>query len=478
MSQPFSELRAGGGAPLVGRDLGRIALVGVAAMVVGAVATKSVQAAMTVSILVLLIAVFLHSRRVGLVGLWWIWMLTPALRRIIALEGGTPTSDPLSLLPFLATLALAVIELRRSHMAPRAQLTMQLAAIGFLIGAPMGLKADPNAFAFTLLAYLSGVSAIAIGWVDARESGRPSLFRVLAIAGPVLAVYGIAQYFLPLTSWDTNWINTVQLASIGSPEKGHIRIFSLLNSPGTFGLVLAAAIILCFGLRRQLLTTFASNLLMMVALALTFVRSAWLSLAVGTIVFAAAQRGKSARRLVGFIAIFLVLVFGVGGSNPATRAFTERITTLGQLGKDESAQARLNVAQEIPAAVSQPIGKGLGTAGQGLKLEGGKGENVATDNGYLALLTELGPLGFLLVVWAMVRGVVSGLRGVGGRDAETRLLRAAVLAALVALVFADAGGDILYGITGAIFWYLVGFAISSENRRPGRDSVGLDEPSR
>ena len=471
MISPIRELREAGGRALPASPVGlgeltTAAVVGGIALIAGALAVKSLQAGTAFAVLVLLVAVHGQSRRAGMFGLWTIWLLTPGLRRLLALAGGTPTADPLSLLPFVATAILALIEMRRTSMSREAQTTVGFAALGFMIGAPMGLKADPVTFAYSAMAYLSGVGALVLGWVDARERGRPTLIQVLVTVLPLVAVYGIFQYFFPLTSWDLNWIETVKLASIGSPQAGHIRIFATLNSPGTFALVLAVAIILGLGLRRRPLVSLASNLAMVLALALTFVRSSWLALALGAIVFSASTRGRSAKRLVIFIVIFIVLIFGVGGSNPTTRAFTERITTLGQLGSDESAQVRLGLAQEIPAAVSQPLGSGLGTAGQSQKLSesGGGGEaKVATDNGYLALLTELGLVGLVLVVLAMARGVRAALRMAGTGGLAERQARSAVLAALVALILANAGGDILYGVTGAIFWYLAGIALAADD---------------
>ena len=197
-------------------------------------------------------------------------------------------------------------------------------------------------------------------------------------------------------------------------------------------------------------------------------RSAWLSVTIGVIVFAAAARGRSAKRLVVFVAVFIALIFVVGGSNPTTRAFTERITTLGSPGKDESTQERINFTGEVlPNAIREPLGAGLGAAGQSKKLgEGGEGnaneKGIATDNGYLAQLYELGPVGFLLVVIAMFRVVASALRGAGTGSDLQRQARAAVLGTLVALMLAHAGGDILYGITGAFFWYLGGIALANE----------------
>jgi hypothetical protein len=85
-----------------------------------------------------------------------------------------------------------------------------------------------------------------------------------------------------------------------------------------------------------------------------------------------------------------------------------------------------------------------------------------TDNGYLALLYQVGLVGFLFVVIAMARSVVAAVRGLGSSEGPSRQARAAVLAALVTLLVAQAGGDMLYGITGAVFWYLAGVALAGE----------------
>jgi putative inorganic carbon (HCO3(-)) transporter len=451
------------------------ALIALAAAVTTA---KSPQAGVAFVLFVAIIAAYTESRRMGLALMWSVWLLAPLIRRVLALSSGTPAADPLSLLPFVITAAVALLELRRSAMNQEARSTLLIAGAGFLIGAPMGLLNDPTSLMYGLLSYISGVAAIVIGWSDGREraasdgSVEPTLLTGLKWLMPPLAIYGILQYFLTLTSWDSNWIETVQLASIGSPQEGHIRIFSTLNSPGTFALVVAVALVLGFGMKRGVLFAWASNLLLVVALALTYVRSAWLALVVGVIVFAAAARGKSAKRLVLFIGVFVLLTVTVGSANPTTRAFTERITTFGHLGNDESTQARLSLTSELPHLISQPLGSGLGAAGQSKRLSegaGGKEEGVATDNGYLAQLDELGPVGFLLVLFAMIRAAAAALRGVGVARAPNRALAAAALATIMALLLAHAGGDILYGITGVFFWYLAGLAMALANSPQSRD---------
>jgi putative inorganic carbon (hco3(-)) transporter len=455
------------------------------ALVAAVVTDKSPQAGVAFVLFVATVAAYVESRRMGLAMLWSIWLLAPLVRRVLALSSGTPAADPLSLLPFVLTAVLVLLELRRSAMNQEARTTMLVAGAGFLIGAPMGLLNDPTSLMYGLLSYVSGVAAIVIGWTDGRERteggdrAEPTLLTSLKWVMPLLAVYGILQYFLTLTSWDSNWIETVQLASIGSPQEGHIRIFSTLNSPGTFALVVAVALILGFGMKRGVLFAWASNILLIVALALTYVRSAWLALVVGLIVYAAAARGKSAKRLVLFIGVFVLLTVTVGSANPTTRAFTERITTFGHLGSDESAQTRLSLTDELPHLIGQPLGSGLGAAGQSKRLSegaGGKEEGVATDNGYLAQLDELGPIGFLLVLFAMVRAATAGLRGVAVARGPNRPLAAAALATIMALLLAHAGGDILYGVTGVFFWYIAGLAMALANSpqrgRKGANAAG------
>ena len=241
-------------------DVGIAAGVAAIAVVGGAFAVRSLQAAVALALLFLIAAIYSRSRRAGLLSLWTVWLLAPALRRMLALAAETPSADPLALLPFVATAGIALVELRRVNMSRPARIAISLATLGFLIGAPAGLAADPLAFGFGLTAYLAGVSALVLGWGDGREGGRPTLIQVLTFVLPPVALYGVLQYLIPLTSWDSNWVETVDLASIGAPQEGHIRIFATLNSPGTLGLVLAVAIVLGLGLRRRGSVTFLATL--------------------------------------------------------------------------------------------------------------------------------------------------------------------------------------------------------------------------
>lgn len=433
----------------------------------GALAVISIQTAMALALLVLLLGLHSYSRRAGLIGLWTLWLLVPALRRLLALAEIGPSADPLALAPFVATGMLALLELQRARMSPAARMTLAIGALGFLIGAPMGLFEDPLAFAFGLTAYMAGLLGFVLGWSDRREGSRLTLVQVLGFVLPLIAVYGVLQYFLPLFAWDSNWLSSVDLVSIGAPEEGRIRIFSTLNSPGTLAPVLVLGILLGLGALRNVRIAVPTLTLLTVALALTFVRSAWLALVVGLLVYTVAARSRSVGKVVAVVAVCLVALLVVGGSNPTTQAFTQRITSLGDPGEDISAQARLRFTGELlPTAIGQPIGAGVGQAGLSVRLEDGQGnEGVeTTDNGYLALIYQLGAVGFLLVTIAMFRGVLAAVRGVRASRPSERLVGASILAALVALLVVQAAGDMLYGVTGVAFWYLAGAAFANEAR--------------
>ena len=86
---------------------------------------------------------------------------------------------------------------------------------------------------------------------------------------------------------------------------------------------------------------------------------------------------------------------------------------------------------------------------------------VATvDDGYLSLMFQDGPFGFLLVISALILSVGSAVKAIGLATDGERQARAAVLATLIMLLIALAAGDILFGLPGVILWYLCGTAVA------------------
>jgi len=444
-------------------------LIAFVALLAGAMAVRSPQLAVAGTLLLLLFAIRVESRSAGLATLWIYWLLIPMVRRIVDLVGSAPASDPLSVLPFVATALLALMELRENRLNGRARTILAVAAAGFLIGVPVGLTVDPAATTFAATAYMAGLSAFVIGWGDeARPEAGSTLERVLRVALLPLALYGIAQYFFPLTAWDANWVDSTQLGSIEAPQEDHIRVFSTLNSPFTFAILLSVGIVFSVSMRRRFGTALVYLLPLLVALGLTFVRSAWLSLVVGLIVYAAAAKGRAAGKTVAIILVCLVGVVVLGSSNPTTKAFTDRITSLGDPEADVSANERLETTNRLlPQSVGQPLGAGLGQAGLAANLsESGETGVVDIDNGYLAVLYQSGLIAFLMVMWAVFASVSAAVYSLGRAPPEARSYRAAVLAILVMLLVAEASADVLFGIPGVVFWYLAGLSVASAASEP------------
>ncbi len=448
-------------------NLASAPLIAFVALMAGAMTVKSAQLAVAGTLLLLLFAIRVESRSAGLATLWLFWLLIPGIRRVVDLISAAPAADPLSLLPFVATGLLAVMELRENRLSPRARKYLGLASLGFLIGVPVGLTVDPAATTFAATAYLAGLSAFVIGWGDeVRPGSGPTLERTLLVALVPLALYGIAQYFWPLTAWDDNWVTSTDLGSIQAPQEGHIRIFSTLNSPFTFAILLAVGLVLSVSMRKRFSSALLYMLPLLVALALTFVRSAWLSLVIGLIVYAAAAKGRAAGKTVAIILVSLVAIVVLGGSNPTTKAFTDRITSLGD-PEDLSAKERLETTNRLlPESIKKPLGAGLGQAGLASNLSESKESGVIdVDNGYVALIYQVGPLGFLLVVCVLFGCVGAAIKALGKASPPARFHRAAVLGILVMLLVAQSSADVLFGVPGVVFWYLAGLSVAAVSGR-------------
>lgn len=439
------------------------------AMLAGALAVVSFQAAIAIALLVLLLAIRTQSRPAGLAILWAFWLLMPLLRRLLDLVVTAPGADPLSLLPFVSMILLAAMELYENRLDRRARFILAMASIGTMLGVPVGLLTDPTAALFGAAAYGGAVSAFVLGWGDGvRPRTSSTLYRALAIALLPLSVYALAQYFLPLASWDSAWVETGDLVSLGAPfEEDHLRVFSALNSPFTFSVVLVVGILLGLGVQHRRRIGVAVTGLMFVALALTYVRSAWLALAIGLLAFVVAERGRTAARILATVAVCVLGLFLVGDSNPTTHAVAQRITSLGSPEEDVSAQARLETTEHLlPTAVHQPLGAGIGQAGLAVRLEGSTEEQlVSVDDGYLSLMFQSGLFGLMLVLAALGGSLFAAVKALGGRAGEDRRQSAAVFAALVALLIALAAGDVLYGLPGAMLWYVCGLAVASASSR-------------
>lgn len=440
------------------RTPGFILLAAVAALGTAILTVRSPQLGASVALVGLVITAYAGHRPAGLAALWALWLVAPGLRRVLGLETGYLGTDPLAVAPFAATGLVAALALLRFRLSRQVQVLLVAAGVGLLLGLPAGIG-NPSAAVFAAVAYVSALSALVIGWSEGdRPLRRWSLARALVVGAPLLALYALIQYFVGLPAWDEVWLEQVDFASVGAPEEGRVRAFSTLNAPGVLAIVLGLGLLLGLARRRVEPVWLALMALVALALALTYVRSVWLGLVVGLIALLMITRGRATPRLVALVAVLGVAGLGLSVSQGTLEAFTERVSTFGELGTDVSAGAREQTARALaPRILAAPLGHGLGSAGEATRLGGGGGL-LAVDNGYLSLAYQVGIPGAILVLaglfvatWTTAR---SALRADPGRTAAT--LTAGLVFFIVLLFF----GDQLYGLPGAILWYLVGATLA------------------
>ena len=436
---------------------------GAAAVVIGLALTFSVQAACALTLVALVLALYEYRRDWGVLALFALWFVAPGIRRLLALLTGHVENDPLSLAPFMATVALAGLELLRLHVPSRIRRILLIAGAGFVIGLPLGFIAGPQSAVFAACAYLAGVSAAVLGIGERGTVEDSTLRRALLFGMLPIACYAIVQDVLDLPSWDQLWLDATRFGSIGVEEGSSVRVFASLNSPGTLAGLLGMSLLCYLTVRRVRFVTVAGATLVTVALALTFVRSAWVGLLVAGIAHVVASRGRSAGVVLGAIALAVAATLALSPVSSTAQDVVERANSIVDFERDTStSERRQTFVSEAPEAASRPLGAGLGTAGEPSKLSG-ESDLRATDNGYLALLHQSGPIGFLLVLVALGFVLAAAWRGARAR-APGQELRLLLFALLVYLIVLATSGDEFYGVHGIVLWFICGQVLAYDLR--------------
>jgi putative inorganic carbon (HCO3(-)) transporter len=441
----------------------------VPALSVAVALAYSAQAACALVLVALVVAVYMYDRRAGVIALFAFWFLAPWIRRLFDLMTGYVNTDPLSLAPFLATTAVAGLELTRVALPTKVRRVLLAAAAGFALGFPVGV-AHPSAAVYAFVAYIAGVTGVILGFADASDESNSALRTVLLLGMLPIAAYGLLQRALPLPSWDRSWIDATGITSIGTASGGRVRIFSTLNAPGALAPLLGLSLLCYLTVHRRRGLVATGSAIIAVALALTYVRSAWLALVAAGLAHIVATRGRSAGKVLGFGLVTVVVALALSPVSPAAHDAVKRVESIGSPGSDTSAtDRRSTLGQVLPKALAAPAGHGLGSAGEPTKLTGDTSLR-APDNGYLALLYQVGPVGFLLVMGAaavMLRAAWDGARA----RAPGQELRILVFSMLVFLLISLTSGDQFYGSLGVIFWFLGGRALAFEHRQRARAAI-------
>jgi hypothetical protein len=391
---------------------------------------------------------------------WWVWCLVCFARRLIELKSGFIVASPILLAPYLVSLPMGfTLIMHAPKLLKRALVPFLLILIALCYSYIVGIVSTGfPAASYGLLVWLT---PILLGFHIAAQSDiYPAVRTVMkrAIVGSVLfmGAYGVFQFVHPL-AWDIFWMYAGKMYVIGIPAPMMFRVFSTMNSPAPFAVVMMASLIVVLSQR----STYAWVALGAgaTALLLTTVRTSWLAFAIGFLIYGWFVPWRSISRIVVPLVGLGAMIIGVTAFTPLGDTIMTRFHTFGTLNDDVSLHERANFYHDITNRVmNTPLGVGMGGTGAASLMSQGTAV-LSFDSGVLDILFSLGWFGALVFVIGLL-GLVKyalSVREVRG-DYFDLALRAGALATLSILPSFNSLG----GVDGIVFWGFLGLSIARQ----------------
>ena len=383
---------------------------------------------------------------------WWLWFLTPLVRRLADYRSGFNDPSPILLAPYLVSLITIITfwqYLPKIHQL--GGLPFLLSTTGVFYGFLIGLINKPGfPVARDCLDWLTPIFLgfyLFVNWRDYPHY-RQNIQRVFIWGVLVTGIYAIFQY-RKIPEWDLFWVNNVGMNSVfvgSSDEAGSIRMFSTMQSTEVFAAFISASLL--FLLTSPGVLSLSASLVGYFALLFTFVRSAWLGWLVGFLTLVTSLTAKFQMRLILFVLILAVCILPLATTEKIfSEQLNERFASLSNIQEDGSAKGRSeNFRESIGTALFTIVGEGLGGSG--------------FDNNLLAILFKLGWIGSILYVSGLASLIFRIFQLSGNSfDPFIGAARAVVISALVRI---PVNGSLL-GISGLLLWGFFGLAIAGSN---------------
>ena len=393
---------------------------------------------------------------------FWCWAADPFLRRLVDWHGGYHANSPVLLAGPIVS-ALGILAMRR-----QARLSRNFALVLGITGAAM-------AWALVEGLVSNGFSAAAVEalqWVtpllgslpfilipEARSQLHDLVPALARRATLIIGAYGLVQ-FLVLPAWDATWMRNVAaiLNSIGSPTPLQVRVFSLAASPGPMASLLGV-LLLIVAVTRRGLTDIVILGFGLATFGLSQVRAAWVAWAVSLALLACLRR---VNMLPTIAVLVLLTAAALAIPSPVSQSISGRVNQTTSSGtQDVSLQARLSFQeQQLPEAVTNPLGFGFGSTGAGARAGGNEQlESFAnTDSGYLEALHVFGAVfglvflaGFVCLTFGALFRAAATVRS-ARRPAPWQLLHAAFGASAASFTVSMLFGIALTAEDGLLLW--------------------------
>jgi hypothetical protein len=394
---------------------------------------------------------------------WWIWFLTPEIRRIADFQGGWTAVNPLMLTPLLVS-GLCVVTLVQRGAALRQRTLYGFAPILLAIfyGTIIGIVTTGASVAvYSMLTWLTPV--LLAFHVAARSEDYPThrsmLLSVFSWGTLVMGAYGLYQYVVA-PDWDGSWIINSGMINQGRPEPQAIRVFSTLNSSGPFAFVISAGILMLAAHGSWVRLPMA--IVGIVSLLLSLVRAAWLTSCLGYLYLLLHMKGGNRLRLALVSAAIAGVIGAAVMTGPLGQVIEERFDTLSNVQEDASYQQRQDFYLTfVSRAFDSIVGEGIGSTSYVAAIDnsGELASGFNGDSGILQIPFALGWIGGILYVGGLAALLVSLLRGDAPRgDIFIAAAKAIVFMIGVEMLFENT----LINITGACFWTFLGMGLAAQ----------------
>jgi O-Antigen ligase len=410
---------------------------------------------------------------------FWLWFLTPEVRRLVDYQIGWNEISPVMIAPFLvsAMAALTLVRCLPQLLQPRL-FAFALILMALNYGYSIGLvRAGAAAASYGLLTWIVPVLFgfhVAAHWQQ-YPLYRDAIQRVFLWGVLAMGIYGIVQFFV-LPPWDLHWMRNSTINSIGGPHPFKVRVWSTMNSPQPFALAMMAGLLFAFAAKGPF--RFIAGGAGYVGLLLSLVRTAWLGWAIGAFLLLVRARGGQRVGLLAVGILVCLLSLPLLLLEPVAQRVTDRFETMQQIDGDDSFRARLALYGDFfLTSATNVVGEGIGSANRATKLadDVDLAEYRNIDSGVLEVLFVLGWPGTLLYLGGLLWLLSEAFGGSAQRqDLAVKAAGAVVLAILAMTV----SYNTLINVGGVVFWTFLGLMLSARRFYQPSCPALLGDPER
>ena len=408
-----------------------------------------------------LVAVFLYLRHpIHYIGFtWWIWFLTPIITRFVDYKVGWDPTRQMLIAPYLVVFLTIFTFLKHLPSSLRqGGLPFLLSVIGVSYGCLIGLIYNqPLPVVRSFLDWLSPIIFafhLFSNWRD-YPTYRQHLQRTFIWCVLILGAYGVYQ-FVVAPQWDRYWlIQSKMFTSAGHPIPFGMRVWSTLHSPGPFGTVMQAGLLLLFTSTGPLI--FPASAVGYLSFLLSQVRTSWGGWLLGIVMIFGSVKPKIQMRLITIILVMSICVIPLVTIEPLSKVITTRFESFSNLEQDGSFRDRsATYDRNLNLALSNVVGNGFGNIWK-VNEKTGQIEVIVIDSGILDMFFTLGWIGAIPYISGLVLMLITVSNYTEGRfDSFLSAARAIGISSCAQLIIYSG----MLSIAGMIMWGFLAMAMA------------------